>query len=66
LGGSTTVDLALSMCAFSPLEEFADFNASIPLPTMVLSIGGRERRSLASGGGGKVSQLMVLIGTLGL
>ncbi len=66
MGGSTTVDLALSTCAFSPPEEFADYNASISLSMMVLSMGDRGGRSLASGGEGKVSRLMVLIGTLGL
>jgi hypothetical protein len=66
LGGSTTVNLALSTCAFSPPEEFADSNTSISLPTMVLSMGGRGGRSLASRGEGKVSQPEVLIWTLGL
>jgi hypothetical protein len=33
------VDLALSTCAFSPLDELADSNTSIPLPPM-LSIRG--------------------------
>ncbi len=66
MGGLTTVHLALSMCAFSPLDEFADSNASILLPRMVLLMGSRGGRSLASGGEEKVSQLMVLIGTLGL
>jgi hypothetical protein len=66
LGGSATVNLALSTCTFSPQEEFADSNASILLPTIALLMGGRGGRSLASGGEGKVSQLEVLIGTLGL
>jgi hypothetical protein len=38
-GGSTTFDLALSTCAFSPPEEFADSNASILLQSMLLMRG---------------------------
>ncbi len=36
LGGLTMVDLVLSMCAFSPPDAFADSNASIPVPSMLL------------------------------
>jgi hypothetical protein len=39
LGGSTTVHLALSTCAFSPPDKLADSNASIPLPSMLLMKG---------------------------
>jgi hypothetical protein len=39
LGGSTTVDLALSTCAFSKPDKFSDSNASIPLPSMLLKRG---------------------------
>ena len=65
-GGLTTVDL-LHQCA--PLEAVAEFvnSAAARMPAWVLLVRwrkgkGRERR----GGGGKVSQLKGLIGTLGL
>ncbi len=35
LGGSTTVNLALSTCTFSPPDKLADSNANIPLPLML-------------------------------
>ncbi len=65
-GGSTIVKLALSMCAFSPPDEFGKSTCAVLLPAMVLLMGGRGGRFLASGEKENVSQLMVLIGTLGL
>jgi hypothetical protein len=64
-GGSTTVDLALSMCAFPPLAEFGESACDIPLPTMVLLMGGRGEKLSASGGDEKLLRLMVLKGTVG-
>ncbi len=61
----TTVDLALSTCAFPPLAKFGKSACGIPLPTMVLLMGGRQGKLLASGGD-KFLRPEVLIGTLGL
>ncbi len=60
------VDLALSACEFPPLAEFGKSACGILLPTMVLLMGGRRGTLLASGGGEKLLQPEVLIGTLGL
>jgi hypothetical protein len=57
-GGLTMVNLAMFKCAFSPPDKFADSNASIPLPPMLLMRGckglvGREcGRSYLSATGG--------------
>ncbi len=39
-GGSATVELALSRCPFSPPDEFADSNASIPAIDVVRGCKG--------------------------
>jgi hypothetical protein len=58
-GGSTTVNLALSTCAFPPLDEFGESACGIPLPTMVLLMGWQvgdivgkwgRRKVVATGG----------------
>jgi hypothetical protein len=60
------VDLALSTCGFPPLAEFGKSACGIPLPTMVLLMGGRRGMLSASGGDEKLLRPEVLIGTLGL
>jgi hypothetical protein len=65
LGGSTTVNLGLSTCAFPPLAELGKSACGILLPTMVLLMGGRRGTLSASGGEEKLLRLEVLIGTLG-
>jgi hypothetical protein len=66
LGGSTTVDLALSTCAFTPLAKFGKSACGISFPTMVLLMGGRRGTLSASGVDKKLLRPEVLIGTLGL
>ena len=56
----------LAMWAFLTLAEFGESACARTLPTIVLTMGGRGGRLLASGGGEKLLQLMVVIGTLGL
>jgi hypothetical protein len=60
------VNLVLSMCAFPPLAKFGKSACGIPLPTIVLLMGGRQGMLSASGGDKKLLQPEVLIGTLGL
>ncbi len=66
LGGLTTVNLVLSTWVFPPLAKFGKSACGIPLPTMVLLMGGRRGTLLASGGDKKLFWPEVLIGTLGL
>jgi hypothetical protein len=65
-GGSTTVVLALSTCAFPPLAKFGKSGCGMLLPTMMLLMGGRRGTLSASGGDKKLLRPEVLIGTLGL
>ena len=67
-GGLTTVDI-LHRWAPLALEAVAKFGKSafaVPLPTMVLSTGGRGEGHRCARGEDNLLQLMVLIGTLGL
>ncbi len=63
LGGSTTIDLALSTCAFSPLAEFGNATTGIAPALVLLLRGGRGGGSQGSGGVKKVSPLLAQLGS---
>ncbi len=63
LGGSTTIDLALSTCAFPPLAEFGNATTGVAPALELLLRGGRGGGSRGSGGIKKVSPLIARLGS---
>ncbi len=63
LGGLTTVDLALSTCAFPPLAESGNATAGVAPALLLLLRGGRGEGSQGSVGVEKVSPLIAQLGS---